>query len=114
MEVVMLESEKFAIAARLHVVLRRKVGRITDVEWMVRNRDYAVEIIRVSREQHDEEIRELADKCEVVFAPRPASERASRSVSMPPSLADARPGSPVAARNPLAGQVVSRYVGGLR
>lgn len=110
----MLESEKFAIAARLHVVLRRKVGRITDVEWMVRNREYAIEIIRVAREQDDDEFRELADKCEAVFAPRPAAARPPRSVSMPPPLADARPASPAAARNPLAGQVVSRYVGGLR
>ena len=109
----MLESEKFAIAARLHVVLRRKVGRVTDVEWMVANRDYANEVLRVSRAQEDAEIRELAEKFASIFAP---PERASgRSVSMPPVLEALRGGASAPARkNPLAGQPVARYVGSLR
>jgi hypothetical protein len=44
----MLESEKFAIAAHLHVVMRRVHGRVTDVEWMIKSADYAREIIRVA------------------------------------------------------------------
>lgn len=44
----MLDSEKLAIAAHLHVIMRRKVGRVTDVEWMVKSPDYAREIIRVA------------------------------------------------------------------
>ncbi len=45
----MLASEKLAIAAHLHVLLRRKVGRVTDTEWMAINTDYATEIIRIAR-----------------------------------------------------------------
>jgi hypothetical protein len=45
----MLNSEKIAIAAHLHVLLRRKTGRVTDTEWMASNADYAAEIIRFSR-----------------------------------------------------------------
>ena len=41
----MLESERVAIAARLHVALRRKVGRVTDTEWMAANAEYALEIL---------------------------------------------------------------------
>ena len=33
----MLDSDKLAIAAHLHVAMRRKLGRVTDVEWMVRS-----------------------------------------------------------------------------
>ncbi len=33
----MLNSEKIAIAAHLHVLLRRKTGRVTDTEWMASN-----------------------------------------------------------------------------
>jgi hypothetical protein len=44
-----LPSEKLAIAAHLHVLLRRKVGCVTDIEWMATNADYATEIIRIAR-----------------------------------------------------------------
>jgi hypothetical protein len=35
------EADKLAIAARLHVLLRRKTGRVTDTEWMAVNAEYA-------------------------------------------------------------------------
>ena len=88
----MLESEKFAIAARLHVVLRRKLGRVTDVDWMVKNREYALEVLRVAREQRDPEFSELADAFEAALLPRPAApvREAPRRVSAPPPLEDLR------------------------
>ena len=62
----MLASEKIAIAAHLHVLLRRKSGRVTDTEWMATNREYAGEIIRFSREKSVEDghtdLAEWADK----------------------------------------------------
>lgn len=42
----MLASEKLAIAAHLHGLLRRKTGRVTDMEWMASNAAYAAEIVR--------------------------------------------------------------------
>jgi hypothetical protein len=45
----MLPSEKLAIAAHLHVLLRRKTGRVTDTEWMASNADYAAEIARFAK-----------------------------------------------------------------
>lgn len=45
----MLASEKIAIAAHLHVLLRRKTGRVTDTEWMAQNLEYASEIVRFAR-----------------------------------------------------------------
>ncbi len=71
----MLESEKFAIASRLHVQLRRRTGRVTDVEWMVKNREYAEEVLRLVRELHDDEIDGLARKFE--------SEALGRAMSAP-------------------------------
>ena len=47
----MLANEKISIAAHLHVLLRRKTGRVTDTEWMATNREYALEIIRFAREK---------------------------------------------------------------
>jgi hypothetical protein len=45
----MLASQKLAVAAHLHVLLRRKTGRVTDTEWMAQNADYAREIVRFAR-----------------------------------------------------------------
>lgn len=47
----MLESERLSIAAHLHNLLRRKLGRVTDIEWMTRNDEYAHEIVRLSLSQ---------------------------------------------------------------
>lgn len=62
----MLANEKIAIAAHLHVLLRRKTGRVTDTEWMASNRDYAIEIVRFARlsaaEQGDSDLGALANK----------------------------------------------------
>jgi len=51
----MSSSEKIAIAAHLHVLLRRKTGRVTDTEWMATNAAYAAEIVRFSREKAAED-----------------------------------------------------------
>lgn len=68
----MPSSEKIAIAAHLHVLLRRKTGRVTDTEWMASNREYAAEITRFSREKAREEgnqdLAAWADKLEEVMA----------------------------------------------
>ncbi len=45
----MLASQRLAIAAHLHVLLRRKTGRVTDTEWMAANLEYAMEIVRFCR-----------------------------------------------------------------
>jgi hypothetical protein len=45
----MLASQKIAIAAHLHVLLRRKTGRVTDTEWMATDLAYAQEIVRFAR-----------------------------------------------------------------
>ena len=70
----MLTSQKLAIAAHLHVLLRRKTGRVTDTEWMAGNADYAREVIRFSRakalEDGHPDLAEWAGKLEqAVFEP---------------------------------------------
>ncbi len=69
----MLSSEKVAIAAHLHVLLRRKTGRVTDTEWMASNAEYAAEIIRFARASAKNdghtELAPWADKLEAAMAP---------------------------------------------
>jgi len=68
----MSSSEKIAIAAHLHVLLRRKTGRVTDTEWMASNLDYAREITRFARLKAEEEghadLAAWADKLEEIMA----------------------------------------------
>jgi len=113
----MLESEKFAIAAHLHVTLRRTNGRVTDVEWMVKSPEYAREIIRVARTETHPDLLRLADKPVLTLQPA--------TVSLPPPASRAAAGpahsdfgpssgfSPVAAET-LATPPRKRYVGTLR
>jgi hypothetical protein len=64
----MLVSQKLAIAAHMHVMLRRKTGRVTDTEWMAENLDYALEVVRFARakatEDNHPDLHEWADKLE--------------------------------------------------
>jgi hypothetical protein len=73
----MLVSQKLAIAAHLHVLLRRKTGRVTDTEWMAANLEYALEIVRFARakalEDGHADLAEWADKLErAAMEPSPA------------------------------------------
>lgn len=110
----MLESEKLAIAAHLHVVMRRKIGRVTDVEWMVRSPEYAREIIRVAHaEAQHEDLIDWANRLQDALFPAPAPrvERAAAEAPdsrLPGDFADSR----------LKGHApkppAPRYVGSLR
>ena len=74
----MPSNEKIAIAAHLHVLLRRKTGRVTDTEWMAGNLEYAAEVARFARERAAEDghpdLAVWADRLEEIMAvpePRP-------------------------------------------
>lgn len=96
----MLASERLAIAAHLHVLLRRKTGRVTDTEWMAVNTDYATEIVRFARAKAREDghpdLAEWADKLEratlelALKAPsRPAAPGPLPVLREPPAVAPA-------------------------
>ena len=109
----MLESEKLAIAAHLHVVMRRKIGRVTDVEWMLRSPEYAREIIRIalSEPQHPELLEWAARLAEALFPA--SSEKRSTTVDTQDSTNSGFLDSRI--RNgTLKSSIPSRYVGGLR
>ncbi len=75
----MPSSEKIAIAAHLHVLLRRKTGRVTDTEWMASTAEYAAEITRFAREKAAEDghpdLAAWADKLEEIMATPDAKQR---------------------------------------
>jgi hypothetical protein len=104
-------SELFAIAAHLHVLLRRKTGRVTDTEWMTVNAEYAREIVRYTREKARSDghtdLLPLADKLEAAINAMGTMPRRTLLEVAADSL---RPGP----ASPAAPDGDPRYVGGLR
>lgn len=91
------DSEKLAVAAHLHVLMRRKLGRVTDVEWLVRNADYAQEIVRLACQQTEHaDVAEWGARLHQMLFPKLAA-----------------PAGPAIVRKPLP-PAPTRYVGGLR
>jgi hypothetical protein len=56
----------FSLAGRVHVLLRREVNRIIDVEWMCADPAYTQEVIKLARGAESEELHKLADRVEEV------------------------------------------------
>ncbi len=110
----MLESEKVAMAAHLHVLLRRKTGRVTDTEWMAANADYAREIIRFARTRAKEDghpdLAEWAGKLESALGLKPPTAEPEAPHS---GYADTAAGFPSTAP-PEQDDGAPRYVRGIR
>jgi len=56
------DSEIFALIGRIHVLMRRTANRITDVDYMRENREYARHIVELSEATGHEELVQLAGK----------------------------------------------------
>lgn len=56
----------FSLAGRAHVLLRREINRIIDVEWMCVDPAYAQEVIKLARSTGSDELHKLADRVEEV------------------------------------------------
>jgi len=119
----MSSSEKIAIAAHLHVLLRRKTGRVTDTEWMACNPEYAQEVIRLAHQKaaeggHDD-LGLLADRLEAAMAlperpaARPLAQRVSEAVRAPAAHALGPGPSRLGVLDALR-PGATRYVSGLR
>mgnify|MGYP001073566672 CR=1 FL=1 len=92
----MPHSEALAAAAHLHVLLRRKTGRVTDTEWMASNAEYARAMIAFARasaaEDGHADLLPLAARVEELMQlaePAPADNPPRHGRSAPP-----RPGVP--------------------
>lgn len=52
----------FSVAGRMHVLMRREINRIIDVEWICADADYAIEIIRLALDTRSDELHQLASR----------------------------------------------------
>jgi hypothetical protein len=104
-------SELFAIAAHLHVLLRRKTGRVIDTEWLATNAEYARAIVRFTRERAAAEghadLLPWADKLEAAIVAMGAAPRKTL-LDVAAEALRAAPGPAPLDEPP------HKYVGGLR
>lgn len=100
------DSVILGLLGRIHVLMRRVTNRITDVEYMRTNKEYAREIVRLAGETGHAELIELCDRLRAAMEldPPPESDTPTRA-SLLERLRAGRP----AATHP-----VDRYVGTLR
>lgn len=109
----MNDSERLAIAAHLHVALRRKTGRVTDTEWMASDTAYGQAMAQFAlnhaRSHQDAELERLALRFAASLPGAPAPAPASATLATAAAVPAADPAAP-------QGLVASarRYVGGLR
>ncbi len=108
----MSQNDALATAAHLHVLLRRKTGRVTDTEWMAGNPEYAQAMVRYAREKAQAdghtELLPLAERLEaLVVVP-------TQRKSPPPAASPAIAVSTPVPLSPAANDVSTRYVGRLR
>jgi hypothetical protein len=107
----MSQNEAFAAAAHLHVLLRRKTGRVTDTEWMASNSEYAQAVVRFAREKaasdgHTDLV-PLADRLETLMGQIVAPTRKPLLDSFTAQAPSSRPSPETVDPN-------ARYVGRLR
>ncbi len=86
----MSQTALMAVASRLHVFLRRKTNRLTDILWMTANADYAREVLRLVRAERDPEMDTLAARFEELM-PAAGSGQVAESVDMRDRIAEGKP-----------------------
>lgn len=64
-------AEKMAIAAHLYITFRRRLNRVIDVEWLVRNEEYAGEIIAMARKLGLQELASYINRLEELVFGKP-------------------------------------------
>ncbi len=81
-------TEVFAVLGRIHVLLRRDLNRITDIEWASIDKAYARELVRLCGTGTNPDLKPLAARLsellELGAAVRPAPVGGGRAAAPPP------------------------------
>lgn len=113
----MSAKEHFDIATHIYTRLRRVSSRTIDVIWMVHNKEYALEVLKLARASNDAETLRLAERFEQLAfgsaAPAPAKTPLFQRTFVPSAAQPSPQAAPVdpAADEPAGEQ---RYIGALR
>ncbi|NHZ78591.1 hypothetical protein F2P44_04740 [Massilia sp. CCM 8695] len=118
-----LENQAFALMSRMHVILRRGQGRVTDIDYMRIDPAYCRHVLGVADASGDEDLRKIGARLREIyfgegglFVARPTTPLLARAPSAqvtPPAAAAEAPRTAPAALSARAASVQS-YVGRLR
>lgn len=107
-----MESDSliYGLLGRIHILMRRVCNRITDVEYMRTNKDYAREVVRLAQASGHGELAELGIRLRLAMDLDEAVPAASATADK------AAPGllGRLRAARPSATHPTERYVGSLR
>jgi len=93
-----LDNQAFALMSRLHVILRREKGRITDIEYMRANADYCRHILAFAEKlQVNDDLNQICERLKEIYfgpdgllvAPPPRQPLLQRKAAIPAPPADA-------------------------
>ncbi len=91
----LLESQAFGLMGRLHVLLRREIGRVTDIKYMSTNPEYCLHVLELAGSVNNPDLQTMCHKLEDIyfgegglfadsaFKPRRMMVAASSRVSIP-------------------------------
>ncbi|MDB5805545.1 MAG: hypothetical protein JWN73_2867 [Betaproteobacteria bacterium] len=109
-------TEIFAVLGRIHVLLRRDLNRITDIEWASANKAYAMEVVRLCASANHPDLKALAIRLSELMELSPAVKPGSAAAVRNPAPAPMGPATEAAVAEVTGHAAPSgpRYIGGVR
>lgn len=62
-----LESQAFGLMGRLHVLLRREIGRVTDIKYMSTNPEYCLHVLELANSTANPDLHAMCYKLEDIY-----------------------------------------------
>lgn len=62
-----LDTQAFALMGRLHVILRRQTGRITDIEYMRIDPQYCRHVLEIAALADSDDMRHICERLQHIF-----------------------------------------------
>lgn len=62
-----LESQAFGLMGRVHVLLRREIGRVTDIKYMSTNPEYCLHVLELAGSVANPDLQAMCHKLEDIY-----------------------------------------------
>lgn len=62
-----MESQAFGLMGRLHVLLRREIGRVTDIKYMSINPEYCLHVLELANSTSNTDLQAMSYKLEEIY-----------------------------------------------
>lgn len=62
-----VENQAFGLMGRLHVILRREIGRVTDIKYMSSNAEYCRKVLDLAMQVANPDLQAISKKLESIY-----------------------------------------------